>query len=198
MEGQGLFGGGGANFSQMEFFGMIEGRDMVGQGGMDDIDNEMLGNISDHFGSQIMMIGGDDLNKLHQNFAGDTFSQISSTYEQQQQQLQAHVKGSIKHSSLTNNNINNQGILNALSHHQQSQPDPAEISRPESAPQHSNKLHYYQEKNRPSTKVKMHHHNNDELLDSMILNNLNDELNTQREQMPNAGQSQLAKGHPHD
>lgn len=38
--------------------------------------------LFDNFGSQMMIMGGgDDLNKIHKNFAGDTFSQISSTYE---------------------------------------------------------------------------------------------------------------------
>jgi len=36
--------------------------------------------LFDNFGSQ-MLIMGDDLNKMNKNFAGDTFSQISSTYE---------------------------------------------------------------------------------------------------------------------
>jgi hypothetical protein len=42
--------------------------------------------LFDNFGSQ-MLIMGDDLNKMHKNFAGDTFSQISSTYEQQMNML---------------------------------------------------------------------------------------------------------------
>lgn len=44
------------------------------------IDHNVDDDLIDNFGSQ-MLIMGDDLNKMHKNFAGDTFSQISSTYE---------------------------------------------------------------------------------------------------------------------
>eukprot|EP00347_Sterkiella_histriomuscorum_P010548 403375860 len=177
------------NFNQLDFFGNNNGFYEEDQIMMGEDDDQNLQNLSDHFGSQIVIMGGggDDLNKIHQNFAGDTFSQISSTYEQQQQlhNVNNHSthenKKMMKHGSINNNNFLGAG---GVAHHQQSQ-----SNEPRSHIQ--SKLHQYQEKNRPSTKVKMH---NDELLDSMILNNLNDDMNTQRDNTYNNNmQNQHAK-----
>ncbi|CDW82603.1 UNKNOWN [Stylonychia lemnae] len=135
------------------------------------LEQNLDGDYSDRFNRQVYIggvgvggVGGEDLNKIHQNFAGDTFSQISSTYEQQLQQV---ISGG-------NGNSNQQ-----QSRHQQSQNDAGKSNKLS-----NNKLHQYYEKNR--SKSKQNNSNNinihdDELLDSAILNNLNEDMNSPRE-----------------
>lgn len=66
------------------------------KGSFDEEDRELLDNINGHINVN------DDLNKINKDFAGDTFSQISSTYENQ--------------NGLYNQQSNNEFFMNKLSH----------------------------------------------------------------------------------